>query len=398
MRTLSLELKLAAGVLALCAGAALAGARLTHHVYEDGVERASDDSLRGAAAAFDAQERSDIEKLGATLDALLANPELRGAYQARDRARLLEAARPLFETMRDRDRITHWYFIEPDQRVFLRVHRPELFGDTVDRTTLARARDTGELGAGKELGRTAFALRAVRPWFQDGKLVGYMELAEEIDHFLSGMKSRTGDEYGLLVMKKHLDEQRWAQVLGPRANTWNDRPDVVVVDTTTFSQGIFDYSGDVAAIPAGGKLLGEVLHAHRAFVRGVFPVRDAADRTVGALFVLHDFTGQHGALQAAAVRSTLLLVGLLALLAVAIVTGAHLLVFRRLADIRERLEADAAAQRLPHGRVVHLASDDEVSRLEGLLERALFPSRRRDEAPRSDDPPRSEPPAAGSNH
>ena len=79
-----------------------------------------------------------------------------------------------------------------------------------------------------------------------------MELAEEIDHFLTALKSRTGDEYGLLVKKRFLDEEAWAKVLGPRANTWNDRPDVVVVDTTTFTEGIIDYPGDLEALPDGG--------------------------------------------------------------------------------------------------------------------------------------------------
>ncbi len=65
----------------------------------------------------------------------------------------------------------------------------------VDRATLTKAIETKGLGAGKELGKTAFALRVVRPWFgQDGKLLGYLELGEEIDHFLGRMKAQTGDD------------------------------------------------------------------------------------------------------------------------------------------------------------------------------------------------------------
>ena len=157
--------------------------------------------------------------------------------------------------MRARDRITHWYFIEspPARTVFLRVHRPELHCDVVERATLAKAIGNGDVGAGKELGQTAFALRVVRPWIRDGKVIGYMELAEEIDHFLTAMKARTGDEYGILVKKEFLDEQAWSRILGARANTWNDRPDVVVVDTTIFNLGIADYQGDLADVPEQGQ-------------------------------------------------------------------------------------------------------------------------------------------------
>jgi hypothetical protein len=281
--------------------------------------------------------------------------------------------------MSQRDRITHWYFIEPEpsRTVFLRVHRPELFGDRVDRITLQKAIETRDVGTGKELGQTAFALRAVRPWVHEGKLLGYMELAEEIDHFLGAMKSRTGDEYGLLVKKKFLDEKAWARVLGPRTNTWNDRPDVVVVDTTTFTEGIIDYAGDIERIPDRGEALGEALRGERAFIRGIFPLRDAAGRKVGGLFVLHDFTRHHSALRAGILQAFLALLAIAVLMAVTIGWLVHRLVFGRLAKLRIQLEAHAGKEGLPPSRVVAPPSDDELGRLEALFRRVLFPSRGR---------------------
>lgn len=389
MRSLSLELRLNFVIAVLCLAAGAVGARLMGRMVERNVELASLSTLRTAADGFSAQERSDVEKLSSTLDALLSRDDLRQAFAARDRARLLALTAPLLETMRARDRITHWYFIEaaPSQAVFLRVHHPELHGDRVERVTFKRAVETGDVGAGKELGRTAFALRVVRPWIVDGKIVGYMELAEEIDHFLTALKARTGDEYGLLVKKRFLDEKAWAQVLGPRANTWNDRPDVVVVDTTTFTEGIVDYEGDLEALPDDGASLGEELRGDRALMRGIFPIRDAAGRKVGGLFVLHDVTVQHEAARAAAVRFYLVLVGLGALVAVLVGAALHLLVFRRLRRLERRLEARAAAEGLPPARLVQV-SDDEVTRVEALLERALFSGRERGE-PSRDPAPRA---------
>ena len=376
MGNLSTEIKLALAVLGVCVLAAMAGARVAGEIFEGSVEDAALSTLQAAADSFAAQERAEIEKLAATLDALLANDDLRAAFVARDREKLLRIAAPLFRTMSERDRITHWYFIEPepDRSVFLRVHRPELRGDRIERATLRRAIETRELGAGKELGKTAFALRAVRPWYDHGKLLGYMELAEEIDYFLTAMKSRTGDDYGLLVKKKYLDERAWAAVLGPRANTWNDRPDVVVVNTTTFTEGIIDFAGDVEAIPDRGEPLGEAIRGERAYVRGIFPVRDAAGRKVGGLFVLHDFTRHHGALRAGLLQSSLALLAIGVAVAGVVALLVRRLVFARLAKLRGALEAHARNASLPPSRIVELDTDDELGRLEALFRRVMFPA------------------------
>jgi hypothetical protein len=382
MRSLSVELKLAAVVLVACLAAAAVGASMAGDIFEQNVEAAALSTVQSASAAFAAQERSDVEKLASTLDLLLANDALRSAFVARDRDRLLAVAKPLFEVMRQQERITHWYFIEPEPgaTVFLRVHKPELRGDRVNRVTLRNAVETHALAAGKELGRTAFALRAVRPWFHEGKLLGYVELAQAIDHVLSTMKARTGDEYGLLVKKKFLDEQAWARVLGARANTWNDRPDVVVVDTTTFTEGIIDYDGDLEAVPDRGQAVGTLQRGERAYVRGIFPIRDAEGQKVGGLFVLHDFTRQHTALRAGLLQAYLVLLAIGVAVAAGIVAVVRGLVFARLARLRQELENRAAEQGLPQGRYVELESDDEIGRLEALFRRVMFPSRVRPEA------------------
>lgn len=381
MRSISVELKLGAAIVAVAIVAALAGARLASGIFERSIEDAALSTLQRASIAFSAQEATEIEKLSSTLDALLANRELRAAFEARDRERLLGLAAPLLATLSQRNRITHWYFITPDpeRQVFLRVHKPELFGDRVERTTFRKAVETGDLGAGKELGRTAFALRAVRPWIVDGKVVGYVELAEEIDHFLTAMKARTGDEYGLLVKKKFLDQRAWANVLGPRSNTWNDRPDVVVVDTTSFTDGIVDYEGDLEALPERGEMLGRVRRGDRDYVRGIFPVEDAAQRKVGGLFVLRDFTQHEAAMRGARVQTflTLLAAGLVCAAGIAFLVRA--LVFSRLRRLRRALEDRAEQAGLPPGRVVHVESEDEIGRLEALFRRVIFPVQPRDE-------------------
>jgi hypothetical protein len=392
MRSLSVEAKITLLVVLLSLVLGVGGARIVGGLFEAQVERAGVDALVSAASEFASQERSEIEKLSSTLDALLANDAIAEAFVARDRAKLLALSAPLFETMRSRDRITHWYFIEspPARTVFLRVHRPELHGDVVERPTLTNAITTGDMGAGKELGQTAFALRVTRPWIRDGKVIGYMELGEEIDHFLTAMKARTGDEYGILVKKQFLDERAWSKILGARANTWNDRPDVVVVDTTIFNLGIADYQGDLSDIPDHGKELEEIVVDERAWIRGIFPLRDAANRKVGGLFVLHDFTGSHRAVRTANLQTLFVMVAFSILTAGGLLLALWWLVFRRIKQLTRRLEGVADAAHVAPERVVQLGADDTLVRLEALFERIMHSH----EGPAGGGAPPQPPPAA----
>jgi hypothetical protein len=152
---------------------------------------------------------------------------------------------------------------------------------------------------------------------------------------------------------------------------------VVVVDTTTFTEGIIDYDGEIEAIPDGGDDLGEVRRGDRAWARGIFPVRDASGRKVGGLFVLHDFTAAHAALRAALLQAFLVLVALEVLAAAAIIALVRWLVFARLERLRRAADERASVEALPPSRYIELESEDEIGRLEGLLRRVLFPSRAR---------------------
>jgi hypothetical protein len=378
MRWISAEARLVLFVASFFALVAAAGAELVSWRFEERVEGVGREALVRAAGAFEDVERTEVEKLSSTLDALMASERLRSAFRRRDREQLLAVAQPIFETMKERDRITHWYFHEPDpsRRVFLRVHRPALHGDRVERATLVKAAETGDLGAGLDLGRTAFALRVVRPWVVGGETVGYMELAEEIGHFLEAMKGRSGDEYGLLLLKAFLGEADWRAVLGPAADTWNARANVVVADATSLADGLLAFDGDLSAVPDRGLPLGEEHRSGRTYLRGVFPLSDAAGRRVGGLFVLHDFTDSHQAVRAGRIDAYLVLLAIAGVAAVGVALLVHLILFRRVHAMRLRLERLASGW-APSQRRVPMEATDDLGRLEALYERALAEAARR---------------------
>ncbi len=360
---MSIKAKLVVATVACMAALAAAMALLVSLGGERTVTISARQAISDAGHALAAMERADVEKLDATLRALEAHPGLEEAFAARDRERLLAIAEPVFASLRKDHHITHFYFLDPEpaRTCFLRVHKPEQFGDVVNRATLTRAIETKGLGAGKELGRTAFALRVVRPWFRakDGALIGYAELGEEIDSFLGRMKAQTGDEYGLLVEKSALDEKEYVGTLAGKRNNWGDRPNTVVVDSTTRDESIMELRDGFASLPEWGQLLKELNRGGATLAQGAVPVRDAAGRRVGALFVLHDITPLRTSMTSTRARVLAALAVFTVLLTALLLLLLQRVVVRRLERMRSTMED--VASRLAGGEYDVEASPAEAN-------------------------------------
>ncbi len=246
------------------------------------------------------------DELTATLEAIANDGELRRLFVNRDREALLEYAKPLFKKLRDQHGITHFYFIDPRRRCFMRVHRPSRYGDTIDRFTAIQAEDTGKPSRGIELGPLGtFTLRVVRPWYDGKKLIGYMELGQEIDDVVSDLQQTMDLEFYIAIDKRFVNRRKWQEgmeMLGREAD-WDRFPSLVVVNKTL--RGIPQC---VAAIANDSN------HEHtateltatldgREYQAAHFPLKDASGREVGELVVMRDVTAE-----IAALRKTVLLV------------------------------------------------------------------------------------------
>jgi hypothetical protein len=132
------------------------------------------------------------------------------AFRAKDRQALFELASPVFEDLRKKHQITHFYFIEPDKRAFLRMYNPERYGDVINRFTLEQAEERGAVQSGVELGSSGtLTLRVDMPWKVDGELIGYIEFGKEIDHIVPSLSSTLGVDLLVIVETGKLDRQKW---------------------------------------------------------------------------------------------------------------------------------------------------------------------------------------------
>jgi signal transduction histidine kinase len=271
-------------------------------------------SINTARKAFIDLENNTNKMLSATLEALLVNDAITASFLAKDREGLYQLVRPLFEELKKQNRITHWYFInpEPARTCFLRVHSPHLYNDRITRVTLDNCIKTREFTYGKELGKTALALRVVHPYYYKNQLIGYMELAVQVEDFFAMLKEQTGNEYCLLLKKKYLDREKWNSITYEKRipNNWDNMKHLLLVYTTwgcLYMKRFQNALEKVETIPDEGLVLEEISKNGSHFVRGIFPFYDAAGQKAGGILSLKDITPMFNALHAQKQRIVLML-------------------------------------------------------------------------------------------
>lgn len=265
-------------------------------MHSRNLDRVSERLLKNSIESYYHLKESNTEKLSATMEALLEDKEIKDIYVGGDREKLYGHALPFYEKIKEEYGITHWYFInpEPESTCFLRVHNFEIFNDEIKRFTYINSVKNKDFGTGIELGKTAFALRVVHPYYSgSGELIGYMELGEEIDHFFEIMKQETGSGYSLFVFKEYLDQGDWASVREIRGlrNNWDDMEDILSIIETSGLTATTDM--DLKDIPDEGVVLGRYKLEDSRYSKSVFPIYDAEGRKVGGIFVISDISSYY---------------------------------------------------------------------------------------------------------
>jgi HAMP domain-containing protein len=342
---------------------------LMHYFTVQNSQALAVDSIISSQKIFRILEAREISKMTAVSDALIMNPEIRDALAAKDRTRLLSLTAPLFPQLKS-EGITNWMFHtpEPDMAVFLRLHSPAKFGDHLNRSLDKEVAQTHAIVTGNELARAGFAERVLRPISDaQGKVIGYVEFGEELGQFIQTMKNQTGNDYELLLNKKFVDRQFWADSSTnlKRRDDWDDNSNFVVAARTTSNDKILRFTGDLAAVPEQGMVLEQFHDGDSIFVRGIFPIRDAAGNTAGAMFIVRNISDVYATMRR---TQNILLVATVVSLSLGILfllTLLNRIVFRRLQHIIK------VATRVVGGDFesrIKASSDDEVGKLEELFE------------------------------
>jgi two-component system sensor histidine kinase/response regulator len=262
------------------------------------------------------------QMLRAQLDQIARDPALRKARQNQDQKALTTVAQAIYERLAREYDIDHFNILNPDRTILLRVHQPSLRGDLIDRTTMRTAALTGEDAWGLESGAVGiFTFRYARPWMQDGKTIGYLELGVEMNK----MVAKFGDDLGVdvvsVIRKEYTSEEKFraGKLAFGFPGEWDDLPDLVVASQSlpTLPDELVRWLKVSHAGHAGDETL-RLRQDGRDFDCGFIHLPDAGGRDAAGLIVLHDVTRKVAATYADRVLEMglvwILLAGVIALL------------------------------------------------------------------------------------
>ena len=281
---------LGAGLLLLLTLFLGASLWLRHREMDTRIEH----SLSAMRDFYTLAQQQNVAAMETALETMAQDQAIMGELARRDRPALLSRLAPLYKNFEKEQGITHFYFINTDQQVILRLHSPEKHGDTINRTTLQRAVEQKKVFSGIEVGMLGtLTLRTVRPFYgPDGDLIGLIELGKEIDHVTQALHSVFGAEAWVLVQKDQLHRKQWTehQVRLGREADWDQFGDCALVSYTQPNVP----APIVQAVAAGrgqaddaGELLG---WDGRTYEVTYFAVHDARGRHAGRIVLARENT------------------------------------------------------------------------------------------------------------
>ena len=243
---------------------------------------------------FENYESSLTMTLESSIDILVRDEKLAEIFLTRDRDALYDYSKELFGHIKKKNYFTHWYFLntEKDRTCFLSMHNPKIYGDKITRYTYSESIKTKKIYSGRELGKTAFAIRTVHPWFFKGKLIGYLELGIEIESFFKNLKKNFEADLGLIIDKTYLDRAKWKSVRREKnlKDNWADHEKFLLIDKTTSDTELINLSDISENIPSERKILSIKNIDGKNLMRGILPLFDASGKKVGIIYFLKDVT------------------------------------------------------------------------------------------------------------
>ena len=294
IRTIGLRLALALSLSAVLAVAITTVANLwvTQGLSQQSFEQKLSSLRSQLINAIDAEAARALSMAATVAD----NSAVQEAFAARDRERLTDFFVPQFPKLKEEQSVRQFQFHLAPATSFLRVHKPEKFGDDLSsfRNTVLAVNGQGEPISGLERGVAGLGMRGVVPVWHEGDQVGSVE-------------------FGLSFGQPFFD--RFTEQSSAMAALYILRDEEVETFATTFSADVTFADGLLrqAAGQSAPTILPQIDVAGVAHAVMLAPITDFEGQTIGVAAIGFDRTPIDSALTTG--RLVSFAIGLIALLA-----------------------------------------------------------------------------------
>lgn len=266
--------------------------------------------------------QTDLQHQAATLKALAlvvsrgisGQPSMGRHINVQDNEKVQKFLYDMFAELSETVRLTHFNLIDRDGLVWLRMHRPELYGDVVDRAHIHQSARSGQPEAGFLIGlHGGMAVRVAIPLYTDGEMSGFLELGREICTSIYERHLVSGVHLAATVLKDWFPEEAVIQPDAGLISPYNDQSRSMACISSfddswdLLPNSVFVYSSlgnlpdDILQVieydPDMGQSMcdisQDVRYDDRIWRLSVQPYYTFDNQRLGCLFVMADVTGHY---------------------------------------------------------------------------------------------------------
>ncbi len=289
-KSFSLRAKLLTIVIS---GIILTSIASTVYYYSLAVKK-NDEAIAQKFHSFDKVFTQELELLKKdmemSMELLLADDTVTRLFAERKRDSLKEKLITLYNgKLRPEYHIAQFQFHLPPATSFLRLHKPQKFGDDLSsfRQTVLDANATKKEVVGIEVGRGGPGLRIVYPVFYKGKHVGSVEFGMSLRKILTETAKMLNLEYAVGIKKKVFENARRFD---------NKKSDIIKNNIIYFDYSAQPIKNLLQQCSPTGNI--EVTNFNDLqYATTIFPLKDYAEKEVGKIALFSDETASFQALR-----------------------------------------------------------------------------------------------------
>lgn len=265
------------------------------------------------------------------------NPQVQELFYKRNREGLTKLLLPVFDKVKKS--VKQFQFHLPDSTSFLRLHKPEKYGDSLKdfRFTVNLANESKKTVIGIEKGVAGYGMRVVMPVKYMDKHVGTVEFGSDFgEGFLTTIKEKYGDDYLMYAIT-------------------DNTPTLISSTLSTEIEGLQQFSNqDIASLLSAEGVLYRT--ADERYLIDLIPLYDFSEKTVGFIQVVKDRSKT-----IAYERNTLIKTALVSVVQFFVVIGLlYAIIHHSLKHIKPLIESIKVFSNGDFSRDIDIKSKDEV--------------------------------------